>query len=201
MTKDLLVLSKNKLKIIENGLLLYRLTLLLMPQFSVLRGVKILYTSGRRTSAHAVTVGRKLNSILIKYSFSGDWAPIVLNTVMTQVCTIHCRVSEIVFILKYTCESPEAIHFAYWQQDIEKFCGIRVSFKRVRVFLLAVILMCRLVEHSTSKPTLSRAKGTVLVCQNMCYGCVHYGEVSSKATTFNSRSLRTVGAARFNIRL
>ncbi len=41
----------------------------------------------------------------------------------------------------------------------------------------------------------------VLVYQNVCYRCVHYGEISSKATTVNSRSLRTGGAARFNMRL
>ncbi len=41
----------------------------------------------------------------------------------------------------------------------------------------------------------------VLYYRNVCYRCVHYGEVSSKATTVNCRSLRTACAARFNMRL
>ncbi len=58
----------------------------------------------------------------------------------------------------------------------------------------------RPVEHY-SKANVVKNSSTVLVYQNVCYRCVHYGEVSSKATTVNSRSLRTVCEARFNMRL
>ncbi len=80
------------------------------------------------------------------------------------------------------------------------FESVLNDFHKVRVILLAVILMYKLVEHY-SKANVVRNSSTVLVYQNVCYRCVHYGEVSSKATTANSRSLQTGCAARFNMRL
>ncbi len=61
-------------------------------------GVKISYSIGWNTSAHAMAVDHKLNSILTKFSYSEDLVLIVFNTVTTQVCTIKRGTF-------YSCES------------------------------------------------------------------------------------------------
>ncbi len=99
-----------------------------------------------------MTVDYELNSILIKYFYSGDRALLVWNIVMTQVCTMYCQVSKIVLYLNIFVNLLESFKSNIGNKTFKRFVDFESAlndFQRVCIFLLAVILMYRLVEHST----------------------------------------------------